>query len=38
MPDIVIHDLIAFDKPKIMNEVGALEIHRYNKVVYYKVR
>lgn len=38
VPDIVIHDLIKFDKPNIMNEVGALEIQKRNKMVYYKVR
>ena len=37
IPDIIIHDLVKFNKPQILNEVGALEINLQN-VVYYKVR
>jgi len=36
-PDIIIHDLVRFNKPQILNEGGALEIKR-DKTVYYKVR
>ena len=36
-PDVIIHDLVSFNKPEILNQVGALEIFK-NKKVYYKVR
>jgi len=36
-PDIIIHDLISFVKPQVLNDVGAMEILRDNSV-YYKVR
>lgn len=36
-PDLIIHDLVNFKKPEILNEVAALEIHGDN-AVYYKVR
>jgi len=36
-PDVIIHDLVRFNKPEILNQVGALEIFR-DKRVYYKVR
>jgi len=36
-PDIIIHDLISFIKPQVLNDVGALEI-RNDKSVYFKVR
>jgi len=34
---VIIHDLVSFNKPEILNQVGALEIFK-NKKVYYKVR
>ena len=37
MPDVIIHDLVKFSKPEILNEVAALEIFK-NKMVYYKIR
>jgi len=36
-PDVIIHDLVKFNKPEILNQVGALEIFE-NGLVYYKVR
>jgi len=36
-PDVIIHDLVSFNKPEILNQVGALEIYRDGRV-YYKVR
>jgi len=36
-PDVIIHDLVSFNKPEILNQVGALEIFK-SKKVYYKVR
>ena len=36
-PDIIIHDLVKFQKPVIITEVAGLEIRREN-AVYYKVR
>jgi len=36
-PDVIIHDLVSFNKPEILNQVGALEIFK-SKEVYYKVR
>ena len=36
-PDIIIHDLVNFYKPEILNQVGALEIFA-DGTVYYKVR
>jgi len=36
-PDVIIHDLVRFNKPEILNQVGALEIFK-DKRVYYKVR
>lgn len=36
-PDIIIHDLISFVKPQVLNDVGAMEILR-DQSVYYKVR
>ena len=37
IPDVIIHDLVKFSKPEILNEVAALEIFK-NKMVYYKIR
>jgi hypothetical protein len=37
IPDVIIHDLVTFNKPEILSEVAALEI-MYNKEVYYKIR
>ena len=37
MPDVIIHDLVMFSKPEILNEVAALEIFQDGKV-YYKIR
>jgi len=37
IPDVIIHDLVMFSKPEILNEVAALEIFK-NKMVYYKIR
>ena len=36
-PDVIIHDLVKFNKPEILNQVGALEIFKSGQV-YYKVR
>merc|ERR1719458_65012 len=36
-PDIIIHDLVSFNKPEVMSEVAALEIVRDHSL-YYKVR
>ena len=36
-PDIIIHDLVSFYKPEIMNQVAALEVKRSHQL-YYKVR
>ena len=36
-PDIIIHDLVSFYKPEVLNQVAALEI-KQNKRLYYKVR
>ena len=36
-PDIIIHDLVSFYKPEVLNQVAALEVKR-NKRLYYKVR
>jgi hypothetical protein len=36
-PDIIIHDLVSFYKPEVLNEVAALEIKK-DKRLYYKVR
>jgi len=36
-PDVIIHDLVSFNKPEILNQVGALEIFKDGRV-YYKVR
>lgn len=36
-PDVIIHDLVRFNKPEILNQVGALEIFKDGRV-YYKVR
>merc|ERR1719192_1055451 len=36
-PDVIIHDLVNFNKPEILNEVGALEIFQDGRV-YYKIR
>ena len=36
-PDIIIHDLVSFYKPEILNQVAALEIKKW-KQLYYKVR
>ena len=36
-PDIIIYDLVSFTKPKMLNEVAALEIIQDHSV-YYKVR
>jgi len=36
-PDVIIHDLVSFNKPEILNQVGALEIYRDGRI-YYKVR
>ena len=37
IPDVIIHDLVKFSKPEILNEVAALEIFKNGKV-YYKIR
>jgi len=37
IPDVIIHDLVMFSKPEILNEVAALEIFQ-NGRVYYKIR
>merc|ERR1711976_64088 len=37
VPDIIIHDLVSFTKPTMLNEVAALEILQDHSV-YYKVR
>jgi hypothetical protein len=37
IPDVIIHDLVAFSKPEILSQVAALEI-MYHKEVYYKIR
>ena len=37
IPDVIIHDLVMFSKPEILNEVAALEIF-HNQMVYYKIR
>ena len=37
IPDVIIHDLVMFSKPEILNEVAALEIFKNGKV-YYKIR
>ena len=36
-PDIIIHDLVSFYKPEILNQVAALEIKK-KKQLYFKVR
>ena len=36
-PDIIIHDLVNFNKPEILNQVAALEIKKW-KQLYFKVR
>ena len=36
-PDIIIHDLVSFYKPEILNQVAALEIKKW-KQLYFKVR
>ena len=36
-PDIIIHDLVSFYKPEVLNQVAALEV-KTNKRLYYKVR
>ena len=36
-PDIIIHDLVNFNKPEILNQVAALEI-KDDRRLYYKVR
>ena len=36
-PDIIIHDLVSFYKPEILNQVAALEI-KHSRKLYYKVR
>ena len=36
-PDIIIHDLVSFYKPEILNQVAALEIKHW-KQLYFKVR
>ena len=36
-PDIIIHDLVSFYKPEILNQVAALEVKRW-KQLYFKVR
>ncbi|XP_059087344.1 glycine receptor subunit alpha-4-like isoform X2 [Tigriopus californicus] len=36
-PDIIIHDLVSFYKPEVLNQVAALEI-KHKKRLYYKVR
>ena len=36
-PDIIIHDLVSFYKPEVLNQVAALEV-KSNKKLYYKVR
>ena len=36
-PDIIIHDLVSFYKPEVLNQVAALEIKRW-KQLYFKVR
>ena len=37
IPDVIIHDLVMFSKPEILNEVAALEIFKSGKI-YYKIR
>ena len=37
MPDVIIHDLVTFSKPEILNEVAALEIFPEG-LIYYKIR
>ena len=36
-PDIIIHDLVSFYKPEVLNQVAALEIKKW-KQLYFKVR
>ena len=36
-PDVIIHDLVNFNKPEILNQVAALEI-KDDLQLYYKVR
>lgn len=36
-PDIIIHDLVSFYKPEVLNQVAALEI-KIKRKLYYKVR
>ena len=36
-PDIIIHDLVSFYKPEVLNQVAALEI-KQRKQLYFKVR
>ena len=37
IPDVIIHDLVKFSKPEILNEVAALEIFSTGQL-YYKIR
>ncbi|XP_040564391.1 gamma-aminobutyric acid receptor subunit pi [Lepeophtheirus salmonis] len=37
-PDIIIHDLVRFYKPEVLNQVAAFEVIKSPKSLYYKVR